>query len=79
VTIDNLLNPEAIVIGGIVPDAVLSPLIDTLRERLSLIELHNRQIQIVKAEVDLETPALGGAALPLLKGLAPTVSILEKA
>ena len=79
VTIDNLLNPEAIVVGGIVPDAVLSRLIDSLRARLSRIELHNRQIQIVKAEVDLETPALGGAALPLLNGLAPAASIFENA
>ena len=79
VTIDNLLNPEAIVVGGIVPDAVLSRLIDCLRARLRRIELHDRHIHIVKAEVDLETPALGGAALPLLNGLAPAVSIFEKA
>jgi len=74
VTIDNLLNPEAIVIGGIVPDTVLSPLIASLRTRLGQTLLRDRPIQIVKAEVDLETPALGGAALPLFNGLAPTAS-----
>lgn len=78
VTIDNLLNPEAIVIGGIVPDAVLSPLIESLRARLSGTPSTSRRIQIVKAEVDLETPALGGAALPLFNGLAPTASLLPK-
>jgi len=74
VTIDNLLNPEAIVIGGIVPDAVLSPLIESLRARLGRTLLADRRIAIVKAEVDLESPALGGAALPLFNGLAPTAS-----
>lgn len=78
VTIDNLLNPEAIVIGGIVPDAVLSPLIESLRAHLSGTPSTSRRIQIVKAEVDLETPALGGAALPLFNGLAPTASLLPK-
>ena len=78
VTIDNLLDPEAIVIGGIVPDAVLSRLIESLRARLSRTRSAERRIQIVKAEVDLETPALGGAALPLFNGLAPTASFLQK-
>jgi predicted NBD/HSP70 family sugar kinase len=79
VTIDNLLNPAAIVVGGIVPDAVLSPLVDALRTRLGRLALHDRRIEIVKAEVDLETPALGGAALPLLNGLAPAAAIFEQA
>ena len=78
ITIDNLLDPEAIVIGGIVPDALLSRLIESLRARLGRTLLADRRIQIVKAEVDLETPALGGAALPLFNGLAPTASFLQK-
>lgn len=77
VTIDNLLDPEAIVIGGIVPDNVLSRLIESLGARLSRTLLGPRRIRIVKAEVDLETPALGGAALPLFNGLAPGASFLR--
>lgn len=73
ITIDNLLDPEAIVIGGIVPDSILTRLIDSLRAHLSRTRLTNRQVQIIKPEVDRETPALGGAALPLFNGLAPTV------
>jgi predicted NBD/HSP70 family sugar kinase len=73
ITIDNLLDPQAIVIGGIVPEVVLTRLIDGLQEHLGRIRLTNRHIQIVKPEVDRETPALGGAALPLFSGLAPTV------
>ena len=78
VTIDNLLNPQAIVVGGIVPDAVLSPLIDRLRARLDRSHLLGRRLRIVKSEVGLETPALGGAALPLFNGLAPTASFLPR-
>jgi hypothetical protein len=37
-----------------------------------------RRIRIVKSEVGLETPALGGAALPLFNGLAPTASFLPR-
>jgi predicted NBD/HSP70 family sugar kinase len=77
VTVDNLLNPEAIVIGGIIPDRMLVLLLDKLNARLSGIRPDNR-IRIVQAEVDLETPALGGAALPLFNGLVPAVSLLHK-
>jgi predicted NBD/HSP70 family sugar kinase len=78
VTIDNLLNPAAIVIGGIIPDAILARLIARLRERLTATATDDRHLQIVQAEVDLQTPALGGASLPLFDGLAPAFSILQK-
>ena len=79
VTIDNLLDPEAIVVGGIVPDAVLSRLIESLQTRLHRRQPPSRPILILKSEVGLETPALGGAALPLFNDLAPTASFLQKA
>ena len=63
-------------IGGIVPDTVLSPLIESLRAPEAAAR--DRRLQIVKAEVDLKTPALGGAALPLFNGLSPAVSLLHK-
>jgi predicted NBD/HSP70 family sugar kinase len=78
VTIDNLLDPEAIVIGGIVPETILCRLIESLRARMSGAGLIDRRIEIVKAEVDLETPALGGAALPLFYGLAPSAAFVER-
>lgn len=78
VTIDNLLNPAAIVIGGIVPDTILSRLIERLSRRLAPPPKSGRCMQIVQAEVDLQSPALGGAALPLFDGLAPAFSLLHK-
>ncbi len=77
VTIDNLLDPEAIVIGGTIPDGLLTPLIARLETRLSGITFNGRRTAILKAEIDLETPALGGAALPLFDGLAPALSLLH--
>jgi predicted NBD/HSP70 family sugar kinase len=77
VTIDNLLDPEAIVVGGTIPDGLLTPLITRLEARLSGITFNGRRTAILKAEIDLETPALGGAALPLFDGLAPAVSLLH--
>ena len=72
ITIDNLLDPEAIVVGGIVPDTLLARLVESLRLHLERTHLTNRHIQVLQSEVDRETPALGGAALPLFSGLAPT-------
>jgi predicted NBD/HSP70 family sugar kinase len=69
VTIDNLLNPEAIVIGGIAPPALLDRLLDRLRARLPPRGLSGHAIRTVEPELDAETPALGGAALPLFAGL----------
>jgi predicted NBD/HSP70 family sugar kinase len=78
VTIDNLLNPQAIVIGGIVPAALLDRLVERLQQRLDRTQLTGHGIRIVKPGLDLETPALGGAALPLFNGLAPSASSLEE-
>jgi predicted NBD/HSP70 family sugar kinase len=78
ITIDNLLNPQAIVIGGIVPAALLDRLVDRLQQRLERTQLTGHGIRIVKPELGLETPALGGAALPLFNGLAPSASALQE-
>lgn len=73
ITIDNLLDPEAIVVGGIVPDPLLARLVESLRSHLARTHLTNRHIQVLQSEADRETPALWGAALPLFSGLAPSV------
>lgn len=77
VIVSNLLDPQAIVIGGIIPE----PLLTGLMRRLDSDGTRRpgqRPIPILQAEVDLETPALGGAALPLFAGLAPALSLMSK-
>jgi predicted NBD/HSP70 family sugar kinase len=78
VMIANLLDPEAIVIGGIIPDVLLARLIERLRRGDSAGALLPRALPVLQAEIDLESPALGGAALPLFDGLAPVLSLLSK-
>ena len=68
VTITNLLDPEAIVIGGIMPNALLTRLIEKLTQASDTQPLRAR---ILQADIDLQSPALGGAALPLFEGLSP--------
>ena len=78
VMVANLLDPDAIVIGGIIPEALLSALIERLHRSETAGGNLPRMIRILQAEVDLESPALGGAALPLFDGLAPALSLLSK-
>ena len=70
--VSNLLDPQAIVVGGIIPEPLLRALLDRLKDcctgTLS-------RPPILQAEVGLETPALGGAALLLFEGLSPTIPI----
>ena len=78
VMIANLLDPEAIVIGGIIPHVLLTRLIARLRAAENSDALVRRPLPVLAAEIDLESPALGGAALPLFDGLAPALSLLSK-
>ncbi len=72
-TVANLLDPQAIVIGGTIPEPLLRPLVDRLQDAA---DGTLGRPAILPAEVDLETPALGGAALPLFEGLSPTIPLL---
>ena len=67
----NLLDPQAIVVGGIIPEPLLQALLERLRNACAA---RLGRPSILQAEVNLETPALGGAALPLFEGLSPTIA-----
>lgn len=78
--VENLLDPQSIVIGGILPE----PMLDALLARLdplppSVAARGARDVpRLMKAEIGLETPALGAAALPIFDSLTPSFALLFK-
>jgi predicted NBD/HSP70 family sugar kinase len=67
----NLLDPEAIVLGGPIP----APLLEALLFRMRPSPRGGRP-RLLCAEAGLETSALGAAALPLFADLAPRYALL---
>ena len=79
VMIANLLDPEAIVIGGIIPGrAAGAPRSRGWAGWKIPPPCCRAPCPSFQAEIDLASPALGGAALPLFDGLAPALSLLSK-
>lgn len=79
-SVENLLDPETIVLGGIVPEPILDALIDRMHPLPASVRsgVGPGMVRLTKAEVGLETPALGAAALPLFNGLTPSFNLLRR-
>ena len=71
--LENLLDPECIVFGGALPNALLDDLIAALDPLpLSVAGRRKRALpRIVRGTTGLLTAALGAAALPLLETMTP--------
>ena len=71
--LENLLDPECIVFGGALPNALLDDLIAALDPLpLSVAGRRKRALpRIVRGTTGLFTAALGAAALPLLETMTP--------
>ena len=71
--IENLLDPEAIVIGGQVPESVLQHLLDRMQPLLTTVSDRSdrRTARILIGSAGRISPALGGATLPLFYRLTP--------
>ncbi|MBZ6078550.1 ROK family protein [Microvirga puerhi] len=71
--LENLLDPESIVIGGALPDAILTDLIKALvpLPRSVASRRHRMVPRILPGTGGLLTAALGAAALPLLETMTP--------
>ncbi|WP_028033924.1 ROK family transcriptional regulator [Chelativorans sp. J32] len=80
VTVENLLDPQAVVIGGSVPEPLLNALIElTMPLPRTLTSRHGeQQPRLIKAQSGFEAPALGAAALAAFENIAPDFSILFK-
>ncbi|WP_210493847.1 ROK family protein [Microvirga antarctica] len=71
--LENILDPETIVFGGSLPDAVMDALIEALAPLpLSVASRRERAIpRVIRGATGRLTAALGAAALPLLETMTP--------
>ncbi|BBK41905.1 sugar kinase [Allostella vacuolata] len=74
-SIENLLDPETVILGGLLPPAMRRAFLDRLAPLApSVADRPGRaRPRIVEAGLGPETPALGAAALPLSHRLAPSL------
>jgi predicted NBD/HSP70 family sugar kinase len=71
--LENLLDPECIVFGGALPDALLDSLIAALDPLPRSVASRRTRVlpRVVRGTTGLRTAALGAAALPLLETMTP--------
>lgn len=77
--IENLLEPQTIILGGLAPDPLLDALLARLQPLLpSVRDRADRSLpRVQKAKAGLETPTLGAAALPLFRSIAPHLGLVQ--
>jgi predicted NBD/HSP70 family sugar kinase len=79
-TIENLLDPQTILLGGYLPPAVLDRLIVALEPLSPSISRQARrpQARVMRATAGRHAAALGAAALPMFDTINPSFSMLLK-
>jgi predicted NBD/HSP70 family sugar kinase len=80
VMVENLLDPEAVVIGGLMPERMLDALIAAIEPLPpSVSSRHNGgSKRLLKSSTGLNTQALGAAALAIFQTMSPDFSLLTK-
>ncbi len=78
--IENLLDPQSVVIGGILPEAMLDELILHLAPLPQSVAARRRDAlpRIMKSAAGLDTPALGAASLPVFDATTADTNMLLK-
>ena len=80
VNLENIFDPEAVLLGGIIPE----PLLDAIVERLTPLprtvasRRADRSHRVVKASIGPTTPAMGAASLALFDATSADFSLLFK-
>jgi len=71
--LENLLDPECIVFGGALPDALLDDLIAALDPLPRSVAIRRTRVlpRVIRGTTGLRTAALGAAAMPLLETMTP--------
>lgn len=80
VMIENMLDPQTVILGGVLPRPVLQALlarIEPLPRSVSLDKAADTP-RLIVAEMGPDTPALGAATLPVFDGMTPELSLLFK-
>ena len=78
--IENLFDPQSILLGGYLPDNVLSALVARLEPlNTSVSNRRNRQHpRLIRATAGTAATALGAAVLPLIEMMSPSLQVLLK-
>ncbi|NNG04790.1 MAG: ROK family transcriptional regulator [Inquilinus sp.] len=78
--VENLLDPEAVLIGGDLPDRLAEALIDRLTPLPPSVSARRDRHwpRLIRATAGAEATALGAAALPLFDSVSPSFSLLVK-
>jgi predicted NBD/HSP70 family sugar kinase len=79
VSINCLLNPEVILIGGRLPSAIVDRLADRLNQRMAAFSSTiSANAPVARAALSDDAPAVGAAILPFSHRLLPTRTALMK-
>jgi predicted NBD/HSP70 family sugar kinase len=80
VTIENLLDPQAIILGGPIAETILDELLARIEPLpASVSSRHgNAPKRLVKAQSGLDTRVLGAASLAIFDSMTPDFSVLMK-
>jgi predicted NBD/HSP70 family sugar kinase len=71
-TLENLLDPEAVLVGGVLPEAVIADLVAALKPLpLSVASRFRDSPRVITGTTGRLTAALGAAALPLFDTMTP--------
>lgn len=78
--IENMLDPQTVILGGVLPRPVLEALIARIEPLPRSVSL-NKAVdtpRLIATEIGPDTPALGAATLPVFAGMTPELPLLFK-
>ena len=79
-TIENLLDPEAIVIGGPLPGLLIEQLVERLGPLAGSVSARRdrQRPRLLVAAAGKDSAALGAAALPIFEAMSPRLAVMLK-
>lgn len=80
VTVESLLDPQALIFGGRMPQAMIRHLVEGLRQRMGIYRLPGKPFypQLLLGQAQQDSACLGAATLPFYEEIAPSHHLLLK-